>query len=90
MSRHVLKPVNPDHDFVVGWNPFLNTFFAQVIDVTKDMDDPLRDVVSMGCKPGEILFISVVLWTVYNYAISTERERVHLHNTLVEDKERNL
>jgi hypothetical protein len=39
---------------VLGWDPPLSTFFAQVWDRTLDEDDPAAELLWIGCTPGEI------------------------------------
>lgn len=39
---------------VVGWDPPLNTFYAQVWDRSVDEDDPAAELLWIGCTPGEI------------------------------------
>jgi hypothetical protein len=55
MSRHDLEPNGsyPDHSIVVGWDPPLGTFFAQVKDTTKDEDDEAYMPVWEGYRLGE-------------------------------------
>lgn len=52
MSRHVIP--HPDGlEVVVGWDPPLNTFFAQVFAGGSDVDDP-TELLWVGCSPREI------------------------------------
>lgn len=53
MSRHEL-PAADGFEVVVGWDPPLGTFFAQVWDRRVDEDDPAAEVLWIGCTPGEI------------------------------------
>lgn len=55
MSRHEIAAHNKAHKVVVGWDPPLQTYFAQVIDRTADeagWDD--KFVLWVGCRPREI------------------------------------
>ncbi|MET0415793.1 MAG: hypothetical protein ABW022_07210 [Actinoplanes sp.] len=56
MSRHEIA--SPDStnplEVVVGWDPPLGTFFAQVWDRSLDEDDPDAELLWIGCTPGEI------------------------------------
>lgn len=49
MSRYNLQGNDPNHHVVVGWDNPLQTFFAQVIDITRDEDDDM--LVWEGCDP---------------------------------------
>jgi hypothetical protein len=56
MSRHEVTPL-PDAGQVevfVGWDPPLNTFFAQVFDLDIDEDDPSAELLWIGASFGEI------------------------------------
>jgi hypothetical protein len=51
MSRHSIPTLHPHHDVVVGWDPPLRTFFAQVFDRNiEDEDDQI--VMWVGADPG--------------------------------------
>lgn len=39
MSRHKLPTENPRYEVVVGWDPPLQTYFAQVFDAEGEEDD---------------------------------------------------
>jgi hypothetical protein len=52
MSRHTITADNLEA--VLGWDPPLNTFFAQVWDRACDEDDPAAELLWIGCTPGEI------------------------------------
>lgn len=53
MSRYDISA--PDAlEVVVGWDPPLSTFFAQVWDRSLDEDDPAAELLWVGCAPGEI------------------------------------
>ncbi len=52
MSRHTFTEGHIEA--TVGWDPPLNTFFAQVWDRSKDPDEPDAELLWVGCSPGEI------------------------------------
>ncbi len=52
MSRHTIT--SGTVEAVLGWDPPLNTYFAQVWDRTQDEDDPAAELLWIGCMPGEI------------------------------------
>ena len=53
MSRFRLNGKNPEHEIIVGWDPPLQTFFAQVWDRSKfisgDWDDDEPALLWEGC-----------------------------------------
>ena len=53
MSRHTLDPHKARHEVVVGWDPPLNTFFAQVLD-TEAEDDLDYEVLWIGTSFDEV------------------------------------
>ena len=55
MSRHAVRSNNPALEIIVGWDPPLNTFFAQVIrtDLTNDTDED-NIVLWIGATSNEI------------------------------------
>jgi hypothetical protein len=53
MSRHVL-PAEDGLEVVVGWDPPLNTYFAQAWDRRLDEEDPAAELLWIGCTPREI------------------------------------
>lgn len=55
MSRHEIDAFDPVNTVIVGWDPPLQTFFAQVkssLLEKSDPDDPF--LLWVGCFPGEI------------------------------------
>ncbi len=48
MSRHSIPGRNADHDVVVGWDPPLQTYFAIVLDPTKDEEDAAYNPLWLG------------------------------------------
>lgn len=87
MSRHDLPGLNPDHRVVVGWDPPLRTFFAQVIDVAKekaDEEDEDPVLVWAGASAPWLRTVDDVVTVMDGWAtISTE-----LQATLQADRER--
>ena len=53
MSRH-LVPALPGLEIVVGWDPPMQSFYAQVWDRRVDPDDPAAELAWVGCSPREI------------------------------------
>jgi hypothetical protein len=39
MSQHFLKPLNPQHEVLIGWDRPLSSFFLQVRDLDRDEDE---------------------------------------------------
>ncbi len=68
MSRHELEPHTAGREVVVGWDPPLRTFFAQVFDTTKDEDDQAYELLWIGCTPGEISTAQDALQAVKPFA----------------------
>jgi hypothetical protein len=58
---------------MIGWDPQLNTYFAHVIDETKNEDDEGRDVLWIGRAPNEIHDIEVIKTKVSPYAKVPEK-----------------
>ncbi|HYT89794.1 MAG TPA: hypothetical protein VEL76_13885 [Gemmataceae bacterium] len=51
MSHHTVKPTDPNHEVVIGWDNQLETFFAQVWDNRNAEESP---VLWAGCHRGEV------------------------------------
>jgi len=68
MSRHDLQPLDPTHDVVVGWDPPLHTFFAQVLDTKVDEADDNYEVVWIGTSYGEVPDPAAVIAAVRPFA----------------------
>lgn len=69
MSRHEIRPRDPGHKVIVGWDHPLQTFYAQVIDRKKEAagsDD--KHVKWIGCKPREIYEIEDLCQRIRSYA----------------------
>lgn len=67
MSRHEL-PAADGLEVVVGWDPPLSTFFAQVWDRRLEEDDPAAELLWIGCAPREINDIQKVMDAVKPWA----------------------
>lgn len=72
MSNYNIPPRDAVHEVMVGWDPQMNTFFAHVIDQTKDEDEEGRDVLWIGCDPNEIHDVEVLRAKLQNYALLSE------------------
>lgn len=72
MSRYQLQPL-PEYEGVyeiaVGWDPPLNTFFAQVLHLDDDMADEHGEVLWIGGMPTEIHDHGKVIDAVRPYAV---------------------
>jgi len=68
MSRHDLTPFNPAHETVVGWDPPLRTFFAQVLDTTADEEDANYEVLWIGTRFREVPDPATVIAAVAPFA----------------------
>ena len=54
MSIHELEATTDGMAVIVGWDPPLNTFFAQVWNRSLEPDDPAAEVLWVGIAYGEI------------------------------------
>ena len=68
MSRHDLIPFDPTHDAVVGWDPGLATFFAQVLDTAADEESGAHEVLWIGTDFHEVLNPATVIAAVAPFA----------------------
>ncbi len=73
MSRHRITQL-PEHQtklhIVVGWDPPLRTFFANVIDVEKDeADDDAATLLMVGCRYDEIPTVTKLQERIAEYAV---------------------
>ncbi len=68
MSRHDLVPLNPSHEVVVGWDPPMGTFFAQVFDTAGDEEDGTYEVLWLGTDFHEVLNPAAVIAAVTPFA----------------------
>jgi hypothetical protein len=69
MSRHGIVPANAAHEITVGWDPPLQTFFAQVM--TEDAEGEVVEILWRGFGSGlsdEILEADKVIDLVRPYA----------------------
>jgi hypothetical protein len=72
MSNYSFKGNNPNHEVMVGWDPPLNTYFAHVLDVSKNEDDNGRDLLWIGCTPNEIHDLETITRELAPYARVSE------------------
>jgi hypothetical protein len=75
MAEHILRPRNPDHRVVVGWDNALQTFFAKVTDRSK-RDCP--EVASLGTYEREIIDIIDFRKRVHRFGYFGEADRKEL------------
>lgn len=68
MSRHDLIPFDPVHEVVVGWDPGLATFFAQVLDTAASEESDAYEVLWIGTSPHEVLNPAAVIAAVAPFA----------------------
>jgi len=68
MSRHELDPLNPVHDVTVGWDPPMETYFAQVFDTTDDEENDSYEVLWIGTRFQEVLNPAAVIAAVAPFA----------------------
>ena len=68
MSRQDLDPFNPAHEVVVGWDPPLRTFFAQVLDTAGDEEDGTYEVLWIGTRFQEVLNPATIIAAVAPFA----------------------
>jgi hypothetical protein len=75
MSRHDLIPFSKQYDVTIGWDPPLETFFAQVEDLTlARQDDDNAMVVWVGTSYREILRPEDLATHVTKYAVLTDQD----------------
>ena len=68
MSRHDLIPFDPVHEVVVGWDPGLATFFAQVLDTAASEESDAYEVLWLGTSLHEVLNPAAVIAAVAPFA----------------------
>lgn len=68
MSRHDLIPFDPTHEVVVGWDPPIDTFFAQVLDNAGDEEEGTYKVLWIGTRFQEVLNPATVIAAVAPFA----------------------
>lgn len=74
MSRHEIRPRDPGHKVIVGWDPPLQTFYAQVINrrSEKRHSDP-KFILWLGCQMNEFPDIESLRHRLRDFAyLSTE------------------
>jgi len=69
MSEYELKPVYPNHQVFVGWCGELQSFFCQVLDLSRKNAEP--PVLSVGFA-GEIPTVEELAKVVRSYAVLPE------------------
>ena len=87
MSRYPLKAKDSNHEVVVGWDPPQNSFFAHVIDVSKDEDDEARDVLWIGCRYKECHRVEEIISKIRPYVDLTSKEYGELTAKLLVDSD---
>jgi hypothetical protein len=84
MSRHEIPARNPAHKVIVGWDHPLLTYFAQVIDWTKeDAGEDGKFVLWVGCSLREVYEIEDLERRLYRYAELSRK----ISSTLYSDKD---
>jgi hypothetical protein len=68
MSRHELDPLNAAHEVVIGWDPPLRTYFAQVFDTAADEESDGREVLWIGTGFREVPDPTAVIAAVTPFA----------------------
>jgi hypothetical protein len=71
MSRHELLPrddANRPLDIAIGWDRPLNTYFIQVLDPTRDEEEPGFEILWKGTAFGEILSVDDAIALVTPWA----------------------
>jgi hypothetical protein len=68
MSRHDLISFDPAHEVVLGWDPPMGTFFAQVLDNLADEEDGTYEVLWIGTRFQEVLNPATVIAAVAPFA----------------------
>ena len=68
MSRHDLDPFNPAHEVVLGWDPGLATFFAQVLDTAASEESDAYEVLWIGARLQEVPDPATVIAAVAPFA----------------------
>jgi hypothetical protein len=77
---HYLIPARKSKDEVrVGWDPMQNTYFAHVIDMTKDEDDEDRDVLWIGTTFNEVHSLEILEATLLEFAVMSEDMKHQLY-----------
>jgi hypothetical protein len=72
MSRHEIPAFDPVLKVIVGWDPSLETFFAQVIDREKEKAGKEKKfVLWVGCSLREIYEIDALAKRLARYAVLT-------------------
>jgi hypothetical protein len=80
MSRHCIA--TEPFEIVVGWDPPLQTFFLQILDLTRDEEQEI--VLWLGTRPGELPTVADLEAALASHATLTPE----LRQTLEEEKAR--
>ena len=84
MSRHDLDPHKARHEVVVGWDPPLSTFFAQVLDIEAE-DDLDYEVLWIGTSFDEVSDPAGVIAAVQPFAAVPDGLLATLQQDRIED-----
>ena len=68
MSRHDLTPFDPAHEVTVGWDPPLQTYFAQVLDTAVGEESLAYEVLWIGTGLCEVPNLAIVIAAVAPFA----------------------
>jgi len=68
MSRHELASLNPAHEVAIGWDPPMETYFAQVFDTAGDEENDTYEVLWIGNRFQEVLNPAAVIAAVAPFA----------------------
>lgn len=87
MSRHEIEAFDPLNKVIVGWDPPLQTFFAQVIDRKAEEagDDDEKFVLWEGCTLREIQHVDDLGDALRHHADLTPEIRLALDEDKNED-----
>jgi hypothetical protein len=81
MSHHDLVPRdNADRhiEIAIGWDHPLNTYFVQVLDPTRDEEEPGFEILWRGTSFGEILSVDDTIALVAPWAVIPANLRITL------------
>lgn len=87
MSRHQLRPRDPGHKVIVGWDPPLETYFAQVIDRKKEVaGEDEKFVLWIGCSHREITDLDGLRQRIKRYAYISSETATALYGDMDEGR----
>src|SRR5262245_7628900 len=78
MSRYAIAAQTPHLTCVVGYDPPLGTFFAQVIDPTRPEDDELHVPLWIGTDVAEIPTVAALEAALSDWAVMPESIKTQL------------